>query len=301
MNKGWKKAFFVIIVVLGIIGILATIALIQVPTSNVRAKGQDEIRIVSYNLKNGESDLDTTFSSRKQVIVKQLLAYDADSIGVQEADWPWMDSGSGLPALLTGYDYVGIGRDPGGSGEYASIFYDSDKYNVIDSGTFWLSETPDQVSIGWDASTYRICTWVILENKVTGYQYAHYNTHLDHEGEEARKKSIELILAELDKQTLPFVLTGDFNFTEGSSNYKTITANYDDSKKIANHSMSHGTINYFLKFNTWLINIVIDFAFLDESDWGSVVEYQVDNTYRLDKNPVSDHFPVIVTLKPKNP
>lgn len=171
-----------------------------------------QIRVMSYNLRYGWSDYDE-WIKRKDLLVEQILEYKPDSIGIQEGDDLWMSEDEGLPKLLEGYDYVGVGRDDGKtSGEYAAVFYLKDKYEVINSGNFWLSETPELPSIGWDAVAYRICTWVTLRDKETGDTYTHYNTHLDHKGERARTESTSLIIEKVLSSTTPAVITGDFNF-----------------------------------------------------------------------------------------
>lgn len=263
----------------------------------VPIKEDDQIRIMSYNLRYGWSNYDE-WKDRKDLIVEQILRYRPDSIGIQEGDGLWMSEDEGLPKMLNGYAYVGVGRDDGeDSGEYAAIFYLEDQYEVLESGNFWLSETPEQPSRGWDAAANRICTWATLKNIDTGEIYTHYNTHLDHKGEQARIKSVELIMAKLDTMTTPLVLTGDFNFFENSSNYDYIvkTTLLDDSKHLASDSMNHGTMNWFKKINLQLLK-PIDFCFVSSNSI-QVDTYRVDNTYRISRKPVSDHFPIIVDLR----
>lgn len=250
------------------------------------------VRIMSYNLKYGSSDLET-FSERKDLIVKQILNYQPDSIGIQEGDYYWMTEFGGLPELLEGYAFVGVGRTDGEyDGEFAAIFYLEDKYDVLESGTFWLSETPDEPSIGWDAADYRICTWVTLKNNDTEEIYTHYNTHLDHIGEEARMKGVEVILDVISEETTPYVLTGDFNVLEKSDVYNVLVDSnlLFDTRLLAVDSMKHGTANWFLPFNFQLVP-AIDFVFVGEDIDVSV--YSVDNSVWFNKRPVSDHYPVI--------
>lgn len=287
-----KKIRNIVIGIVLFLGMLAIFAFTIVPVKEVPDQG-DSIRVVSYNVKNAASNLET-FDQRKHVIVNQLIAYDPDVIGLQEADYDWMSEYTGLPALLEEYSYVGVGREDGDvQGEFAPIFYKTDSYTVIDSRTFWLSETPDDVSIGWDASTYRIVTWVTLEDNQTNEQFTHYNTHFDHIGEESQLHSAELLVEVVEENALPFIITGDFNVLQGSDAYDVIvdSEEINDSKKTAEDSMSHGTVNWFLPINVWLIP-PIDFVFT--SNMVVVDTYRVDNTYWFDDVPVSDHYPVIV-------
>lgn len=107
-----------------------------------------------------------------------------DSFGVQEAHIDWINA---LTEGLPEYDYVGVGRNDGKEdGEFAAVFYLKDKFTASDSGSFWLSETPDKPSLGWDGACIRIATYVRLTEKSTGREYVHFNTHLDHVGREAQ-------------------------------------------------------------------------------------------------------------------
>ena len=100
------------------------------------------------------------------------------------------DLTEGLPE----YGWVGVGRDDGQeAGEFNPVFYRKDKYDLVDSGTFWLSETPELPSLGWNGGCNRLCTWVILREKATGFTYAHVNTHLDNASEEARVNGAKLV------------------------------------------------------------------------------------------------------------
>ncbi|SHK53421.1 endonuclease/exonuclease/phosphatase family protein [Paramaledivibacter caminithermalis] len=231
-------------------------------------------------------------------LIKQILKYKPDSLGIQEGDYGWMNEHDGLPALLEGYSYVGVGRDDGKTlGEYAAIFYLKEKYDIIDSGTFWISETPDTPSMGWDAVANRICTWAILKNKENGEVYTHFNTHLDHVGKQARTEGVKLLIDKISKCQTPFVLTGDFNFMKDSKDYKTIIESdlLLDSKLVAEDTMSHGTINWFLPFNFKYLK-PIDFCFVSK-DHIKVYKYRVDNSYWADGHPVSDHYPIIVDFE----
>lgn len=274
------------------LGVLTIFTFTIINVKDVPEK-DDNIRVVSYNIKNAASDLET-FDQRKRVIVDQLLEYNPDFIGIQEADYEWMTENGGLPDLLEDYDYVGVGREDGDvQGEFTPIFYLKDKYFVVDSGTFWLSETPDEVSIGWDASTYRIVTWVTLENYTTNEQITHYNTHFDHIGKESRIESAKLLVDVVSNCETPFIITGDFNVLQGSKVYNTIIDSdiINDSKKVATDSMSHGTMNWFLPINVWPMP-PIDFVFVCTSI--TVDTYRIDNTFWFNDRPVSDHYPVIV-------
>ena len=128
-----------------------------------------------------------------------------------------------LDKNLKSYKYVGVARadvKEKGKGEYSAVFYNVNKFKDLKSGTFWLSDTSDQPSRGWDASLNRICTYILLQDKNSGNKFWVFNTHFDHKGVEARQKSAELIIAkikEINKENLPVFLMGDFNLTPDQS------------------------------------------------------------------------------------
>ena len=248
------------------------------------------IRVMSYNLRYANSDLDG-FNARKKLLADSVIIAGVDVLAIQEGDEPWMDE---LPGLLPEYSYVGVGRDDGAeAGEFSAIFYLADKFEVLDSGTFWLSPTPEIPSFGWGANNRRICTWAVLRNIETGETYTHYNTHLDHESQLARVNGTSLILDHMNTSNYPVVLTGDLNTPEGSDLYQTIEDTIlADTKHTAELTKSHGTINWFFPVDT---GIVIDFVFAQE-DAFLVHRYDVITFYEVNEKPVSDHYPVYADL-----
>eukprot|EP00792_Barthelona_sp_PAP020_P012636 TRINITY_DN7386_c0_g1_i1.p1 TRINITY_DN7386_c0_g1~~TRINITY_DN7386_c0_g1_i1.p1 ORF type:complete len:323 (-),score=65.48 TRINITY_DN7386_c0_g1_i1:15-983(-) len=274
---------------------------------DIPLRGKYSVRIVSYNLKYAYSDCDNWFE-RRDLLVSQILSLQPDSIGVQEADEGWMNQALGLPFLLrANYSYVGVGREDGkNKGEMAAIFYLKRKYRVLHNDSFWLSETPDIPSKGWDAIDYRICSYVQLQNIETNEVYTHYNTHFEHKSKIAPIKSAEMVIQKIfddDEDCIydfhNFVLTGDFNFGQESKKYKIFEKSplIFDSKKIAIDSMNHGTLNFFVPLNYRYFQ-PIDFIFVSRRV--TVLSYRVDTSVwshgLLFDLPVSDHFPVIVDL-----
>ena len=125
-----------------------------------------------------------------------------------------------LSGLLTGYQGVGVGRlDGAESGEYCAVFFRKDRFTLLDSGTFWLSETPEVVgSLGWDGACERIATWVVLRDR-DGRELFFIDTHLDHVGQVARDEGVSLLMKRIETLSggRPVILTGDFNSEPGSS------------------------------------------------------------------------------------
>lgn len=289
-SKGRKKLVFLLVCILVMVLEVFCIPL-QEPLP-VKQSGQ--IRVVSYNVKYGSDD-DLSWQERKTSIVKQILNSEVDIIGLQEANDLWMHGKDNLVELLDGYAYIGVGRDDGNTqGEYTPIFYNTKRVELIDSGNFWLSETPEIPSLGWDAVCNRICTWGKFRVLSTGEEFMHYNTHFDHKGKTARQKSADLLL-ELIDQTYPIVLTGDFNVLQGSKVYDQLENSYlSDSKDLAKFTMSYASVNWFLPLNLrWIPPI--DFGFVTKDQW-QVESYYIDYSNRINRKPVSDHFPIIIDL-----
>lgn len=175
-----------------------------------------DVNVMTYNIRYGTArDGENDWNSRRELMIEQLRHQSADVIGMQEALRFQIDE---IRKALPQYGEVGIGRNGGEKGEYSCILYDTRKFDVLDSGTFWLSETPEKCSKGWGAACVRICTWALLAEKETGESFYHYNTHLDHRSAEARINGARLIAKRIaaNDRTVPFVLTGDFNASEES-------------------------------------------------------------------------------------
>lgn len=270
-------------------------------TPKVKPKNLNELRIMTYNIKNAYSVKDVQLRYARIIkLCEQINDYEPDIMGIQEADAPWMgedetgDINASFPVCLNKYAFVGQSRqDP--TGEWAPIFYLKDKFELIDSGTFWLSDTPNTASKTWDSGHNRICTWAVLQNIKTKQQFTHFNTHFDL-SEISRQKSIDVVLKKVKTAQTPVILSGDFNLHQGSSIYKKVLKNgFDDSKKIAKSKINFCTLNLYRYTNVRFFPIA-DFMFFSKNDF-SISKYQIDNNYLFDNNYISDHFPVIVDFK----
>lgn len=163
---------------------------------------------------------------RKDSICQYILAKKMDIIGMQEVLHNQLED---MKAGLPNYAAIGVGREDGKEkGEYTPLFYRSDKYEVLESNTFWLSQYPDSAGfIGWDGACPRIATWAKFKDKSTGKIFMGVNTHFDHIGTEARRESALLIIKKIKEIVgdQPAVITGDFNVNDQSEAYQTITKN----------------------------------------------------------------------------
>lgn len=248
------------------------------------------VRIMSFNLLCKGKD-EHRMENRRAIAAQSIMALMPDSLGVQEATPEWM---RWLGKHLPGYDSVGVGRDNGKKrGEYSAVFYLKDKYQVADSGTFWLSATPEKPSMGWDAVCMRVCTWAVLEDRQTGKQYVHINTHLDHRGDIAREKGIDLVLKKAAQFELPVVCTGDFNLFEGSPLYEQLMGGVlRDTKFLAPDTMKSATFHHF--------NVphegfgIIDYVLANDRVKPLVYRVVTDG---VDGRFVSDHYPLYADVE----
>lgn len=252
----------------------------------------EDLTVMTYNIKcSGEGEYSQ--ESRKDAVCELIRKYSPDSLGVQEADKSWVNLLSGT---LTEYANVGTYRDDGvEAGESNNIFYKKDKYDLIDSGDFWLSKTPDVPSKDWDAGCYRICTYAILKDKQTGFTYAHFNTHFDHVSDVAQAESVAIISAKVAEiaPDIPVVLTGDFNFNETAGHYDNLlSCGFKDTKYLTDDYDLGASYNGYKLFPLGINPI--DHIFVN----GYVKSVQLSTIDKSKFNGIypSDHFPVIVEM-----
>jgi len=222
----------------------------------------------------------------------------ADLVGVQEAlHFQIKEICSEFPE----YNYIGVGRDDGDTlGEYSAILYKKDIFNVLKSGTFWLSDHPDSIaSIDWGNACTRICTWGIFESKSTEKKLSLFNLHLDHISQVSREKSTDLVkmkIAEIIPTDVPVIITGDFNAGEDNPAILTFIDNnsqdnsqrqFFDSYRIKHPKAEHvGTFN---GFKGEVAGEKIDYIITDDRIKvlkADIIRFNKDGSYP------SDHFPV---------
>ena len=190
----------------------------------------NELKVISYNIRyNNSNDGINIWENRRSTIKNFIVDENPDFAGLQEVTYSQLMF---LTESLKDYDYIGVGRDDGKTkGEFSPIFYNKNKYKVLTNDTFWLSSTPEKVSIGWDASMERICTYGLFENLDTKERLWVFNTHFDHIGNYAREKSTDLILKKINSiksKDIPVILTGDFNLNDDNFSIKKIQKQLKD-------------------------------------------------------------------------
>lgn len=171
------------------------------------------LQVMSFNIRlDVSSDSLNAWTYRKANVGKLLAYYAPDLLGMQEVLPNQMQD---LKQLLPQYTALGVGRDDGkDQGEYSPVFFRTDRFDLLKSGNFSLSQQPDSFGIlGWDAACNRVCTWALLRDKQSGREVAYFNTHLDHIGVTARREGSRLILERLQEiaPDVPAIITGDFN------------------------------------------------------------------------------------------
>jgi len=253
------------------------------------------LTLLTFNIRyDNPNDEKNGWEFRKESVASLINHYSPQIFGIQEGLYA---QNQYLKNNLKNYSYIGVGREDGKKkGEYSPIFFDSTQYRVIKNSTFWLSDKPDNVSVGWDAALERICTYGLFQNIETGKYLWVFNTHFDHIGVQARKMSALLILKkikELNTEKLPVVLMGDFNTSTGSEPIIAIKSELSESSTISQKPLygPTGTFNGFNPTNT--ITECIDFIFVEKF---KVISCTHIDDKKNDDLCISDHYPVLVEL-----
>jgi len=257
------------------------------------------LKVMTYNIRldvavDGEND----WTHRKDFFTSQIQFYGPDIFGVQEAK---PNQVVDIATALSQYSYIGIGRDGIGKGESSNIFYKKDRFKVVVSNTFWLSETPDKISKGWDAAFNRVCTYALFKDVKTKKIFWVFNTHLDHIGELARTNGILLILSkikELNTKNYPVIFMGDFNSEPTQDRIIALKKEMNDTREISGVKPfgPSGTFNGF-KHNE-PVTLLIDYIFVSKNNKFRVKKYAVLSDSKDLRYP-SDHLPVYVEISYK--
>ena len=250
------------------------------------------LKVVSYNIRMGVADDgDNSWDLRKEASVAMIEEQQPDIFGLQEAfDFQRKYLEENCPQ----YGAIGVGRDDGVlDGEQMSIFYNKEKFNLKDWGTYWLSETPDEVSFGWDAACRRTATWCLLESKDGRRHFYYVNTHLDHVGADARRNSLALIverIAKMNREGWPMVLTGDFNVQPDDSCLQSLEGKMLSARVTAKTTDDKGSYNAWGKESK-----PIDYIYY--SGFAKALSFETLDRQYAGKPFISDHYPVVAVLK----
>lgn len=276
---------------------LLSAAALVLPTDPVQS--QELITVISYNIRfDNPADGDNVWERRKEDLAATIRFQDPDIAGLQEALIHQMEF---IASVLPEYGWFGVGRDDGAAeGEIMAVLFKKKRFDTVSTATLWCSETPGKPGIGWDAvcrRTITIGTFYDSMNRDTLYLF---NTHLDHVGETARLRSVELLRNTIDGMTHdhPVIVTGDFNSTPRSVPYqrmidRTHRRTLYDSRTIS-VSGHHGPKGTFTGFDIHASpDEPIDYIFV--SDNIAVRRHAVISEMMNGRFP-SDHFPVAAEI-----
>ena len=275
---------------------LVVFAALAAMFSFVSCGNADELKVMSYNIRlDHKGDGDNAWPNRKEATIAMLEDVKPDVFGVQEA---LPHKVAFVTAQAANYKNVGVGRDDGvAKGEFMSIFWNVETMEMLEWGTYWLSETPDVPSYGWDAACRRTATWALMKDKRNGKKFYFVNTHLDHRGVLARKNGLQMVvdnIASMYPEGYPMVLTGDFNVLPDDECLVDLDKQMQSARKIAKVTDNLST------FNGWgnkkpEDEYVIDYIYV--SGFKSVPEYRTNMQQYAEKPYISDHYPIVSVLE----
>jgi len=258
-----------------------------------------QLTVATYNLRyDNKNDTGNLWADRAPVVAALIRFHNFDIFGTQEALKNQLDD---ICTALPYYNRYGLGRDDGKEkGEHSAIFYKANTFTLLNKGDFWLSQTPEKPSLGWDATCCnRICSWVYLQHKASGKKFYFFNAHFDHQGVLARQESSKLILKKMKEIAgeEPAIFTGDLNGSHSSGWYNAIATSgivKDTYNQVKYPYVNNASFNAFgaSKNRTDIIDHIFTSKHFTVQRWGVLTD-----SY-LGKFP-SDHFPVMadVTLK----
>ena len=279
---------------------LLFIVLAAIVFCNCQSYQPTSLTVASYNLRNAngsDSARGDGWGQRYPVIAQIVQYHDFDIFGTQEC---FLHQLKDMKEALPGYDYIGVGRDDGkDKGEHSAIFYKTGRFDLLDKGNFWFSETPDVPGKGWDATCCnRICSWGKFRDKESGKVFYFFNSHYDHQGKVARRESSKLLIARIKQiagTDATVFATGDFNAVPTDEPMVTLAS---DGLLLDSYDLSEqprygteGTYNSF-KTDSEMMNR-IDYIWVTKGT--KVKKYAVLNDMQYGRFP-SDHFPVMIQV-----
>lgn len=273
------------------------------------ALSAQELTVGSYNIRyknKTDSIRGNGWDVRCKSICNQIIWERPDIFGAQEVlHTQLMDMEKGLPA----YKWIGVGRDDGKeAGEYAAIFYNPTRVELLEKGHFWLNETPDKPVLGWDAACVRICTWGHFRDVLTKQDFYFLNLHMDHVGVTARSEAAKLVMRRITEMTNGgkklAVLTGDFNVSQKDALYTLFTESgvlkdcYTSTKERFAENGTYNGFDYHFYTTERIDHIFVTpatsveaYAILTDGRW------QEDMNGKMARFNFSDHYPVFARIK----
>lgn len=252
------------------------------------------LNVLTYNIRyNNPGDSINAWPNRKEWVKNLIKFYDTDILCIQEGLSDQVD----YLQVATGFGMDGAGREDGKrAGEITGIYYNPARFVKRASGSFWLSETPDIPSKGWDAALVRNCSWVRLFDKLRKKEFFVFNTHYDHVGSVARTRSSELILKQIPliAGDMPVIFAGDLNTTPETEAVTTIKSFMSDTHDVSQEP-AYGPTGSFNSFNfTAVLDQRIDYIFTTKEF--KVLKYGILSDSKNQRYP-SDHLPVLARVR----
>ena len=269
-------------------------ALLAIPSFEAfakKAQGPASVSVMSYNIRYGKAkDGTNSWLLRCNATIEMMNDKRPDLMGVQEA----LDFQLKFVKEYTkGYAWVGVGRDDGKhKGEHMSIFYNKKNISLIKWGNWYLSETPDKVSTGWDAKYPRTATWALFRDKRSGKKFFYVNTHLDHIGAVAQAEGLKLIqrkIAEMNPKGWPLILSGDLNILPDNPAILELDKTMKSARDVAAKTDRHASFNGWGKADK-----IIDYIYF--SGFSRCASFETVTKEYDGRKFISDHHPIIAVL-----
>ena len=262
-------------------------ALVLLPVSCCK---KDTVKVMSFNIRYGKAnDGENSWENRKTAVIAMLDAVKPDIVGMQEV-LPFQQEY--VVEQCPRFEAYGIGRNDGVEGERMTVIYNKEVLAMEEHGTWWLSETPDEPSTGWDARYPRTATWVLMKDLRNGKEFYLVDTHLDHVGVMARRNGLAMVMDKIKEMNpeIPLVLMGDFNVEPGDPCLDDVERLMNNARKVAKKSDATFSFNGYKPEPQKEIDYIYFNGFKGALDFRVVTE-QYDN-----KPFISDHYPIVSTL-----
>ncbi len=260
-------------------------------SKQIEKKKDNAFVVMSYNIRcwTFMDAWQKSWLYRANLLMSNIAEVAPDIIGFQEVTEGQYEY---LERNLVGYESIIQYRDKSPFSEGCPIFYNLNRYDLLEKQSFWLSDTPEEMSKDDGAGNYRICTYVILKDKDTEKKLAVFNTHLDHKSVRAQRKGLDVIIEQIAKLgDIPVVLMGDFNFDETDESYQKITNYLADSKYEAEDSVEGNTYQNWGEIGE---GYPIDYIMFSKHDF-SINTYEILTKTYENQYP-SDHYPIYVEM-----
>ncbi len=258
-----------------------------------------EVKVISYNLRciTADDQGENAWEARREASVNMILAEQPDVIGFQE---PWNPQIDYLTSRLPQYSHFEYGRETGlreDGGEHLMVMWNRDKYDLLDSGHFWLSDTPLEVSRGWDAACYRITLWIRLGEKSTGREFYYFDTHLDHMGPVAKREGARLNVEKMKEivgdDAVAFI-SGDMNVAVGSPDESLLDPYYEWLQSARDNAEVTDNRPTFTGFGRSANPKIIDYIFYRNA---TPLKFETLDGENYGVKYISDHYPVAATFR----